>query len=113
MQYRNNTQKEFNISARDYTGRSVLFAFRIQPEQRDVIRALVMSKKLPYRSESEVYRHAVKRHLDWLKDLNDVVVALYEHQLIVDVRSVDSWSDLLQGIAEDRLFRELERGARR
>jgi len=60
-------EKEFNVPASDVRGHNTRVQFRIQPGHAQQLDSVVASKKFPYRSRGDLYRHALLRHLKWLE----------------------------------------------
>jgi len=75
---------EFRIPARGSNQRSSRLSFRIQKEQARTARAIVQSKRFPYRAEAEFYRHAIGGHIQWLTTLEDVASMVAQYQMRLD-----------------------------
>ncbi len=78
--------KRFIVSATDPKGRSARARFRISPDDREMIEAVVSSGQFPYRFPSDYYRHAVKTHLRWLSWFEDMSGILENHQTKLEFR---------------------------
>jgi len=78
---------EFRVPASNKQGQSRSPQFRIIPNWVDVAETIVASKKFPYRTPSDLYRHALVTHIQYLHkigDLPDKVGGMVQKSLIVD-----------------------------
>ena len=67
---------EFRVPAADNKGHSVRCWFRCIPLIAHQVEQIVQSQSFPYRTNSDLYRHAVHRHLDWLSEQGENVCSL-------------------------------------
>ena len=59
-------QRDFHNPANDNNGQSVRVVFRCPPQMERALEVIRDNKGLPYETISDVVRHAISRHLDWL-----------------------------------------------
>ncbi|MBA7694257.1 hypothetical protein ES703_102864 [subsurface metagenome] len=76
---------EFRISAQDKKGHSARRWFRLQPGHDSMIDEIVAKRIFPYRTASDLIRHAVKRHLDWLETLEPIPSITKQVDIILDL----------------------------
>lgn len=60
--------EDFHVPASDSHGHSTRLQFRTPKQVRAMIMEIVQTKQFPYRSDSDLLRHAIVRHLRWLTD---------------------------------------------
>jgi len=60
---------EFIIPAHDEKEQSIPYSFRAGKRYASVISELVWSRRFPYKTPGDVYRHALDRHLKWLESI--------------------------------------------
>lgn len=60
--------EEFHVPASDSKGHQTRIQFRAPKQIRAMVAEVIQSKQFPYRSDSDLLRHAVVRHLKWLTD---------------------------------------------
>jgi hypothetical protein len=85
---------EFLVPAQDSKGHSCRELVRMPPGMERDMEILLESKRFPYRSKSDLLRHAVLRHLKWLSTLEpDFPV----HYLVA--------LQMMQTVATDDLYR--------
>lgn len=63
---------DFRVPASDSKGHSVPKSFRVMPILSHAISVMMTSKAFPYKTEAELIRHAIMRHLHWLEKIGDV-----------------------------------------
>lgn len=63
---------EFRVAASDMQGHSTRKSIRMAPMMANFISVLLADKRFPYRTEGELMRHAVARHIKYLEKLGDV-----------------------------------------
>jgi hypothetical protein len=66
---------EFNVPANDTKGHGVLLHFRAPHQFQRSMQVVVASRKFPYTTVSDLIRHALLRHLDWLTEIADIAPA--------------------------------------
>lgn len=81
------TSEEFLVSGRDDHGSSARISFNLPPHAERELEVLLASRKFPYRTISDIVRHAVVRHLEWLHELEPSIPKqwLNAAQIIVEV----------------------------
>ncbi len=72
------SESEFLIPARDARGHYERCWFNIPGGYKRQIHMILNSKKVPYRTESDLHRHALHRHLSWLLDLEGGVPSVMQ-----------------------------------
>lgn len=60
--------EEFQIPAQDNRGHSARADFRAPPDMVGQVKEIVSKRMFPYKTPAHLYRHALWRHLQWLKD---------------------------------------------
>lgn len=60
--------EDFHVPASDSHGHSTRLQFRTPKQVRAMMMEIVQTKQFPYRSDSDLLRHAIVRHLRWLTD---------------------------------------------
>ncbi len=63
---------EFITPSSDSKGHSVAFHFRAAGSTDRGIKQVVASRRFPYITTSDLIRHAIMRHLDWLTQIADL-----------------------------------------
>ena len=58
---------EFRVPASDTKGHNLRFQMRYQPGMAQQLENIVGSHRWPYKTQADVVRHAVLRHLHWLE----------------------------------------------
>lgn len=64
--------KEFQVPASDQKGHSEMLSVRVPPYMVSEIEQIFASKKFPYRTSSDVIRHAILKHLRWLRSMQPI-----------------------------------------
>lgn len=82
---------EFRVSAADNRGHSAGTSFRMQPGHDMRIRSIVGSGLFPYRTNADLIRHAIKRHIDWLETLSSVSSVTKQVDAIIDIARNDEF----------------------
>lgn len=75
------SQDDFRVPASDAQGHSVKQFFRCTPGHERQMAKHVTGGKFPYRSKSDLIRHALARHLRWLDDHGDSEIASVTRQV--------------------------------
>jgi len=57
---------DFYVPAKDERGHADTFTFKLDPRYSAQISKMVQHPALPYESNSDLIRHAIKNHLEWL-----------------------------------------------
>ena len=60
--------EEFSIPVQDNKGHSARGTFRCPPTWMAIVSNIVATRMFPYKDTSHVLRHALWRHLEWLKN---------------------------------------------
>ena len=69
--------KDFLVPSSDSKGHSVSISLRVSRNQARLIQEVLASRKFPYKTISDLARHAVFNHLHWLEDIEpDLTVDL-------------------------------------
>lgn len=63
---------EFIIPANDGKGQSSMVQFRSAHQYQRAMQQVIASQKFPYATVSDLVRHAMVRHLDWLTEIVDL-----------------------------------------
>lgn len=63
---------EFNQPPSDGKGHSTMLTARIPPYMAMEMEQIFASRKFPYRTESDMVRHAIVRHLRWLRSMQPI-----------------------------------------
>jgi hypothetical protein len=66
---RNMDPEDFHVPVSDSQGHSDRIQFRCMKQIKAMVMEIVQTKQFPYRTDSDLYRHAIVRHLHWLTDL--------------------------------------------
>jgi len=61
--------EDFHVPVSDTHGHSERFQFRGLNQLKAMVMEVVQTKQFPYRSDSDLLRHALVRHMRWLTDL--------------------------------------------
>lgn len=62
-------QNEFRVPGQDVRGHKEHLSFDIPPGYKNQMGIMLGSQRFPYETEGQLIRHAVKRHLAWLAEL--------------------------------------------
>ena len=62
----------FRIPASDAKGHSIRKYFRVMPVLSNAMGIIMSSKAFPYKTEAELIRHAIMRHIKWLESIGDI-----------------------------------------
>jgi len=62
-------QSEFIVPASDTKGHSVMYHFRFPASMQRHMQQIVTSRKFPYITPSDLVRHALMRHFEWLEEI--------------------------------------------
>ena len=84
--------REFVIPASDGKGHSVKLTFRVIQAYLRRINVVISSKKFPYKTASDLLRHALHRHLDFLSQL--------EPEIPVDLASIEFVNEIINAERE-------------
>jgi len=60
-------REEWIVSATDTSGHTAKAWFRFVPKMSRLIEEVVQGGKYPYRVKGDLFRHAVHRHMEWLR----------------------------------------------
>jgi len=88
---------DFKVPVSDSQGHSVNQYFRCLPGHERQIVKIVSSQRFPYRTKGDLLRHALKRHLDFLEDLQG------DEEIPSVTRQVDA---ILEILHDDEYFAE-------
>lgn len=72
----------FLVPATDNNGHSVRQWFQCQPGLAKLVRDVVSGRNYPYKSNSDLLRHALLRHIKWLNSIQPVGSILAQVELI-------------------------------
>jgi len=94
-----NVTDDFRVPARNSRGKDHVVGFRCWPEFALAIDKIIAKKAFNYRTASDLYRHAIARHLEWLGEKNP---KLEEWWFVKAVRAIETKAHLaeLQTITE-------------
>lgn len=92
-------ESEWLLPTRDEKGHNAKLVFNVQPYVARQLSIILGEKKFPYKSLSDILRHAVHRHINWLlsikQDIPSVMgqvevinTLLYEEQQAAEFRKV-------------------------
>lgn len=90
--------KSFIVPATDNRGHSAPIQARCNPSYVRRIDKVLRSNKFPYLTKSDVFRHALDRHLKWLEEI--------EPDLELDLKSIDLVNDMIREKQEQLKFTE-------
>jgi hypothetical protein len=93
-------EKDFFVAASDSKGHSDRVWFRIMPTYMRLVDEILTSKKFPYRTTSDVMRHALKRHVVWLQAQSGVKSPMACLAATEDVLRKEYEVQAFQGILE-------------
>jgi len=82
---------DFYVPASDARGHSVRKWFRWPEGMEMASKSVINSKKFPYRDTTDLIRHAVKRHIDWLSTLEEVPSVIKEVDAIKEILKDEQW----------------------
>ena len=68
--------RDYQIPASDNRGHSIRISFRASPQMGMQVELILGSKKFPYRTDGELYRHALENHLKLLMTSADGVESM-------------------------------------
>jgi len=92
---RNLDPEDFHVPVSDSQGHSDRVQFRCMKQIKAMVNEVIQSKQFPYRTDSDLYRHAIVRHLHFLTDLGYLGSnTIFEIEAIMDVERDD---ELKQG----------------
>ena len=95
--------REFINPAADSKGHSEVLGFRVPPGQAVQIQAIISSRWFPYRTESDLLRHALVRHLKWLEGQAPIKSMSAQFEVISLL-----YSEQLYQAEFEKVFRELD-----
>lgn len=96
--------EEFIIPAQDEKGHSVREVIRISAELERDIDIIVQSRKFPYKTRSDLLRHAVIKHLEWLHVLEP---GFPKHLLSAHLAQMDMLKEEEMRLASHLVFKKL------
>ena len=76
---------EFVIPASDNQGHSNRFWFRGNPQMAREVELMVTGTDFPYRTKGDLLRHAVHRHLKWLREQSRVTSVSQQVDLMINL----------------------------
>jgi len=82
-----NVTDDFRVPARNSRGKDHVVGFRCWPEFALAIDKIIAKKAFNYRTASDLYRHAIARHLEWLGEKNP---KLEEWWFVKAVRAIET-----------------------
>ncbi len=82
-----NVTDDFRLPARNSRGKDHVVGFRCWPEFALAIDKIIAKKAFNYRTASDLYRHAIARHLEWLGEKNP---KLEEWWFVRAVRAIET-----------------------
>jgi hypothetical protein len=95
MAKKNNIDRDpsenFIIPVKDAKGHDAKMWFRCQPGMVRQMDIVLRSRKFPYRTQSDIIRHAVVRHLEWLETLEEIPSVMREVDIIMDILRDDQF----------------------
>lgn len=105
---------EFVIPSRDQKGMSSRAIFRIQPGHQRQAEIFLASRRFPYRTIGDLFRHAIDRHLKYLQSLEpgDLSMLGAVDQISYMIRDDQFWGEM-EGVFKsmaDRTQMYLDRG---
>lgn len=62
----------FRVPASDAKGHSVRKYVRVMPMMAHMIDVILSSRQFPYKTEAELIRHAIMRHINWLESIGGI-----------------------------------------
>ena len=96
--------KEFLVPSHDVKGHSDRFSFRVPPWISRQVQEIVTSRKFPYKTQSDVLRHAVFDHLMRLTKMEPIKSYIQqiqmENELIREVISQQKSSEFFAGLQQ-------------
>ncbi len=88
-----NVTDDFRVPARNSRGKDHVVGFRCWPEFALAIDKIIAKKAFNYRTASDLYRHAISRHLEWLGEKNP---KLEEWWFVKAVRAIETKAHLTE-----------------
>ncbi len=81
------TSDEFRVPGKDTQGHSSRVWCTVQPDHERLVDIIVQSRRFPYRTKGDLYRHAIDRHVKWLETLGgEGISSIYQTvDVILDV----------------------------
>lgn len=107
---------EYHIPATDPKGHSARHWFRTIPAMAREVEQIVQSKAFPYRTKGDLLRHALHRHISWLKKQKPIKSVTGQVDMILEVmRDEEMHSDFLLVFnkLDERINRHLRNGERK
>ena len=79
------SQTDFRLPANDEKGHGVPVHVRVPPSYLKQLEIIVTSKHWPYQTASDVVRHALKRHMEWLSTLASIPSVIHQTNAINEI----------------------------
>lgn len=89
---------EFRVPSKDTQGHSARYWGNMQPGHAVEITEIVKSHRWPYRSDADVVRHAISRHLRWLQLLYPIPSVTGQVDAIMEVVREDEFMNDFQQV---------------
>ena len=104
---------EFNIPASDTKGHNVRLWLRCIPMMGRMIEQIIQSGKFPYRTQGDLLRHAVHRHVNWLNQQEQVTSVAGQVDAILAVMKDEEMNNdfnLVFSKLDDRISQHISAG---
>jgi len=97
-------ESEFRVPTSDDHGHNTPIKIRIHPGMATEVHRILESNWFPYTSTPQIYRHAIKRHLEWLATLAPIPNSVLRRtnaimELIYEEEEQEKFMDILDGMA--------------
>ena len=106
--------KHFLIPASDSKGKSAQVQFRVQPSHIRQLEVILQSRRFPYKTLSDMLRHAVVGHLKWLEmqkpDPDSMLWKILAMDEILKDQEIDATFDKTMAVMDEAIRRHINGG---
>jgi len=107
-------ESEFRVPVSDDHGHTTRITLRVLPGHATAIHQVLESKWFSYTSTLQIYRHAIKRHLEWLATLAPIPNSIIHRtnaimEIMYEEEQQEKFMDIIEGMS-DRVGRLLGEG---
>ncbi len=92
--------EQFRIPAKDAQGHAERLQCRVLPGYKAQIQTIVQSRVFPYRSEGDLFRHAVVKHLHWLESIGPVQSIIGQVDAMMDLLRQEEYAAEIEDLFE-------------
>ncbi len=89
---------DFRVPASDTQGHSERYWARVQPMMARQVSVVLQSRMFPYRSQGDIWRHALHRHLKWLETLAPLPSIMKQVDAMLEVLREDEFGADFQDV---------------